>query len=433
MSSFKVIKNFASLSIVQGVNYVFPLLTVPYISRIIGPEGYGYINYATAFISYFILLVAYGFDLTGTRKLAKISLDDKKAINEVVSNIFTSRLLLFLVSLFCFILVLLFFEPISKYSLVLIILFGSCLATVFSPQYIFQGFQDLTIFAKSNFIRGVLNTVLVFLLIKQPDDYVLLAVLNSFFLLGVNIFLFFYALKKFNISLSIVPFKKSVNTIINEKMIFFSTVVISLYTTTNVVVLGFFATTMEVGYYTTGQNFLNIVNSIIAVPLSTALFPFIGKAFGVSKENGLISVRKVLPMVMYLTFTASLLLFFLAPIVIRLFYGNQFDNSILPLMITSFLPFIIGVSNIFGIQVMLNIGLDKLFFKVTFIVSIIGVSLNFYMSRNFGYIGTAWNTIITECLVTFLMYLFLKREGIQLFTLHYFKPRQIINHFINKK
>ena len=70
MKNNQLLKNIFSLGSVQLVNYVFPLITVPYVSRIIGPDSYGIINYATAFIAYFTLLIGYGFDLTGTRKIA---------------------------------------------------------------------------------------------------------------------------------------------------------------------------------------------------------------------------------------------------------------------------------------------------------------------------------------------------------------------------
>ena len=86
MSSSKLIKNTLSLGVVQAVNYVFPLITVPYVSRIIGPEGYGIFNYSTVFVGYFTLLIAYGFDLTGTRKIAK-SDGDISAINTIVSEV----------------------------------------------------------------------------------------------------------------------------------------------------------------------------------------------------------------------------------------------------------------------------------------------------------------------------------------------------------
>ncbi len=117
MSSSKLIKNTLFLSIVQAVNFVFPLITIPYVSRIIGPEGYGVFNYSTAFIGYFSLLIAYGFDLTGTRKIAKAN-GDKNIINTVISEVLSARILLFFLSVFLFVIALYFFEPIQKmYSL----------------------------------------------------------------------------------------------------------------------------------------------------------------------------------------------------------------------------------------------------------------------------------------------------------------------------
>lgn len=432
MSSSKLIKNTLFLSLVQAVNFVFPLITIPYVSRIIGPEGYGVFNYSTAFIGYFTLLIAYGFDLTGTRKIAKAN-GDKSIINNVISEVLSARILLYLLSVSLFIIAIYFFKPIQKDAFTVSILFIGCLGTVISPQYIFQGLQELSIFAKLNFVRGVLNVILIFTLIKKSDDYIFLAVLNTFFIISINVFLFIYAVYKFKLSIKLISIQKSLKIIFNERMIFFSTVVISLYTSTNTIVLGFFAENKEIGYYTTSQSFLNIVNSIIAMPLSMALFPFIGKSFAVSKENGINTIKKIVPIVFYLTLGASICLLILAPIVIKLFYGHKFDQAIPALRIISFLPFILGMSNIFGIQLMLNMGLDKLFFRTTFAASILGIILNIFMSKTWGYIGTAWNCLIIECFVTLLMYFVLKRKGIGVFDKSLFSYGAIINLLKNIK
>lgn len=432
MSSSKLIKNTLFLSIVQAVNFVFPLITIPYVSRIIGPEGYGVFNYSTAFIGYFSLLIAYGFDLTGTRKIAKAN-GDKNIINTVISEVLSARILLFFLSVFLFVIALYFFEPIQKDVFTASILFIGCLGTVISPQYIFQGLQELSIFAKLNFVRGILNVILIFTLIKRSDDYIFLAVLNTFFIISINLFLFVYAIYKFKLSIKLISIQKSLRIIFNERMIFFSTVVISLYTSTNTIVLGFFADNKEIGYYTTSQSFLNIVNSIIAMPLSMALFPFVGKSFAVSKESGINTVKKIMPIIFYLTIGASICLLIFAPIVIKLFYGHKFDQAIPALQIISFIPFIVGMSNIFGIQLMLNMGLDKLFFKTTFIASILGIILNIFMSKTWGYIGTAWNCLIIECFVTLLMYFALRRKGVKVFDISLFSYGAVINLIKNIK
>ncbi|MCS3871098.1 PST family polysaccharide transporter [Chryseobacterium ginsenosidimutans] len=428
----KLIRNVASLGVIQFVNYVFPLITVPYVSRIIGPDGYGIINYAAAFIGYFTLLIAYGFDLTATRRISQNS-ENKEYINTIISEVITARVILFLVSCILFMISIYFFKPIQKDIYIAIILFVGCISTVISPQYIFQGLQELEIFAKLNFVKGIINTVLVFILIKESSDYFWIPTLSVIFLLLINIFLFFYAVKKFHIKYEFISIKKALNLIINERMIFFSTVVISLYTSTNTVVLGFFANNKEVGYYTTSQGFLNIVNLMLTIPISTALYPFIGKGFSVSREHGINLIKKILPIVFYLTFFASIGILIFAPFLIKLIYGHKFDNSIVVLKIISFIPLIVGMSNIFGIQLMLNLGLDKVFFKATFIASIIGFILNIIMSKYWGYIGTAWNCVIIECLVTVLMYFALKKEKIEIFESKYFQLKQIILTLKNRK
>ncbi|HFK5507341.1 flippase [Elizabethkingia anophelis] len=418
-----LIKNIASLGVVQMVNFIFPLITVPYVSRIIGPEGYGIINYATAFIVYFTLLIAYGFDLTATRRISKNP--EINNVSMIASEVLLARFGLFIVSSLFFILSYLYIEPLSRTGIISIILFIGTISTVISPQFIFQGFQDLGIFAKVNFIRGILNTILVFILIKKSSDYLWLPILTASFSIIINIFLFFYSQNKFNIRYKIVDFNRIMKLILDEKMIFFSTVVISLYTSTNTVILGFFADNNEVGYYTTSQNFLNIVNSVLSIPLATALYPYIGKAFGNSKEEGLEKIRIVTPIIFYLTFFASLIVLIFAPITIKIFYGHKFDLAIPALRITAFLPFVVSMSNVFGIQVMLNLNLDKVFFKTTLIASVLGVFFNIFMSKYLGYIGTAWNCLIIEAIVTFLMFMALRYHNIHILRISYFHPSYI--------
>lgn len=431
MSKINLFKNIFSLGTVQIINYIFPLITVPYISRIIGPEGYGVLNYTTAFISYFTLLISYGFDLTGTRRIARNS-NNLAKIESIVSEVITSRTILYVISVVAFILSVHYFGPIKENKLVAIILFIGTISSVISPQYIFQGMQKLTIFAKLNFIKGVINTLLIFILIKKPNDYILIAALNSFFSISINLFLFFYSKKLFGIQYNFCTVRKALHVLNKEKLIFLSTVVISLYTTTNTVVLGVFAQPKEVGYYTTSIGFINIINSVINVPISKSLYPFISTAFSTSKEYGIEIIKKILPVVMYLTLIASVFIFIFAPILIKIIYGEQFEPSISSLQIISFLPFIVGLSNIFGIQVLLNFGLDKSFFRATAIASFFGVVLNVFMSKNYGYIGTAWNSVIVESFLTILMFIIIKKENIEIFELKYFNPKRILSFILKK-
>ncbi|MBP1616014.1 MAG: hypothetical protein H6Q14_1164 [Bacteroidetes bacterium] len=434
-NSNSLVKNVASLSLVQIASYVFPLLTVPYISRIIGPEGYGIINYASAFIGYFALFIAYGFDLTATRKVA-LHANDPKAISRIFSEVITARTLLLFFSIILFAICLLLLKPLQDNYFISIVLFVGCISSVISTQFIYQGLQKLVIFSKINFIRGTANVVLIFALIKQDEDYYWLPVLSSGFVVTINVFLVWWAKRKFNLRFSFIKPKEALSILLDERMVFFSTVMITLYTSTNTVILGFFVSKTEVGYYTTSQAFLGIVISVLTIPFATAFFPYVGQSFGVSRENGLEMIKKIFPIVSYLTLAASLIVFICAPFVITIIYGHKFDPAIPALRITAFLPFIISMSNILGIQTMLNLKMDKLFFKTTFVASVFGVILNLFMSMHWGYIGTAWNCIIIESFVTVIMYFTLRKNQVDIVTWKYFSPgymKFVIIHMILKK
>lgn len=424
--SKQLFKNIFSLSTVQLVNYVFPLITVPYVSRIIGPGSYGIINYATAFIAYFTLLIGFGFDLTGTRKIAR-NPDDNQYVNTVFSEIVNARILLFLISCIIFTLCLFFVKPLQNNIYVALIIFATTISSVIVPQFIYQGKQHLSIFAILNFLKGLMNTILIFLLIKYKEDYVLLPAINVLVATLSSLFLLIYAYKKFNLKFYWIRFRQVIKLLNEEKVIFISTVVISLYTTTNTVVLGLFASTVEVGYFTVSMSLLNVINSVISVPVASAFYPYIGNAFSKDREAGLDVIRKIFPVITFMTFIAGVVLFTFAPLIIHIFYGNQFQDSVLAFRIMAFTPFVISMSNLFGVQTMLNLNMDKIFFKATAVASIFGLIINIFMSKYFSYIGTAWNTIIIESFVSVYMFCLLKNNHIDIIEKKYFNPKYVIN------
>lgn len=422
MQKTQLLKNIFSLGTVQLVNYVFPLITVPYVSRIIGPESYGIINYATAFIAYFTLLIGYGFDLTATRKIAR-NPDDNEYVSRVFSQIVNSRILLFLISVLLFLICILIVEPLRNNIYVTLIIFVSTISVVLVPQYIYQGKQQLSIFAFLNFLKGLISSILVFVLIKTRNDYVILPTINVMVGLLGSVILLIYACRKFNLTYQWVKMKDTFRLLYDEKVIFISTVVISLYTTTNTVVLGLFVPAAEVGYFTISLSLLNVISSVISSPFSSAIFPYVGNAFANNREAGLEVIRKILPLISYLTLFAGIVLFVFAPLIIHVFYGNQFHNAVISFRIMVFTPFVISMSNVFGIQTMLNLNMDKTFFKATATASIIGLLLNIFMSKFFGYLGTAWNTIIIETFVTVYMYYLIRKNNLSIFEKKYFNPR----------
>ncbi|RZK26540.1 MAG: flippase [Flavobacterium sp.] len=427
-----LIKNILSLGVVQIANYVLPLISIPIIVRIIGPDKFGVINYAAAFITYFNLLISYGFDLTATRQIAKDP-DNIELRKKVFSDVFYTQFFLFLLSTVLFIICLFAVRPLALEKLVAVFSFLICVAIVFTQNWLFQALQDLHKVAILNFISKLLFTVLSLLIIKHKSDYIWQPLLIGIIQIVVGVFSFFWAYKKYNLEFIPINVDRIKKLLWDGKTIFFSIIVVNLYTVTNVVVLGLLRSNTEVGYYAAGQKLIDVIGSVINIPLSQALFPFIGLAFSKSEDNGILAVQKALPIVLILTFCVTLFMFFSGPTIIIWFYGKTFFYSVKVFRILAFVPVVVSLSNIFGIQIMINLNMDKLFFRVAGTGAIIGLLLNFVMINYLGYIGTAWNYLIIELYITISLYIILRMKNINPVDLNQFSYQAIKSQFIPLK
>ncbi|RYZ98093.1 MAG: flippase [Sphingobacteriaceae bacterium] len=414
-------KNFLSLTLVQLANYALPLLSVPVISRIIGPDKYGTINFAVAFIAYFNILISYSFDYTATRKIARDPHNEENR-SKTFSEVFFTQCLLFVLATVVFLITVNFIPRLHADRILISYTYLICIGTLFTQNWLFQAMQDLSKVAIINLTSKLLFTVVILMVIKQKQDYILQPLLIGIIQIIVSVASFIWAFKRYNIKLQRVSLNRCFNVIWEERIIFFSLVVVNLYTTTNIFILGLFQNIQQVGFYTAGQRLIVIAQSVLTIPLSQALFPFIGKAFGESREKGLNVAQKLIPLIIMFSGFASILMFFLGPLVITLFYGNKFKEAIPVFQILSFIPLIIALSNVLGIQIMLNLKMDKVFFRVTACGAALSVILNLLLIKQWGYIGTTFNWLITEIFILVTMYVVLRREGINSVNLQYFRP-----------
>lgn len=414
-----VLKNVFSLGVVQLCNYVFPFITVPIVSRIIGPDKFGVINFAAAFMTYFTLLINFGFDLSATRAITA-SRGDIEARDRIFNQVMLAKIVLFLVSLVAFLISLYTVPQLKNEKAVAIFSFILCFSWVITPNWLYQAMQELSRVAVFNVFTKIIFTVVILILVKKKEDYIWQPLAMSTAQLIVGIFSFLYAIKRYNITPKITKLRPVLQLLWNERIIFFSMVVINLYTTTNVVLLGLLQSPSQVGYYTAGYRLIIILQALMMMPMSQALFPFIGSAFAISKEKGLDTVRQILPVTSVITISAALFLCIVGPSLIMLLYGHKFEPSIGVFRILAFLPVIIGWSNLLGIQTMLNLKMDKQFFRITAFGALSSVGLNFLLVTQFGFIGSAFTWLLTEIFITTTMYIVLAKRGISIIDKRYF-------------
>lgn len=434
MSSEKkiLLKNIFSVGIIQVANYIFPLISIPIVSRIIGPDKFGTINFAASFIAYFVLLIGFGFDVTATRRVAADPSNEQNR-NKVFSEVFLSQCLLLLFSIGVFSTCLFFVPQLRIEKEVAVYTFFTCFATLLTQNWLFQAMQDLHKIAILSLIGKVVFTVIVLSTIHVKSDYYWQPLALSLSQILIAIISFFWSIKIYHLKLLSVSLKNCLKLLWNEKTFFFSLCVISIYTTTTIVMLGITNNSTEVGYYTAGQKMILIMQMIITVPLTQAIFPYIGKAFGDSFDKGIMIVQKIIPIVFLFTFVCGLLIFFFSPYFIAFFYGDKFMPAIVICRILAFIPMIISLGIVMGIHVMLNLKMDKIFFKVTLIGATFGMILNLVIVRYYGYIGAAVTWVTTEFLNLSILFFILSKKGIQIINLKYFTVKYFWIYFIKMK
>jgi len=424
MSSRGLVKNIFSVGIIQVANYLFPLITVPIVSRIIGPEKFGIINFSSAFVSYFILFIGYGFDLTGVRRILKVH-NDPANRSVIFSEIFQTQILLLLVSTVIFSILVYNVPQLRSEKLVAIFTFLACFATVITQNWLFQAMQDLSKIAILSLVSKVLFTVIILLVIHKRADYVWQPLAVSLSTIFVSIISFIWSIRRYKLKFRFVRLKSCLNLLWDERVFFTSMIIINLYTSTNIVFLGLFHDTKQVGYYTAGLKVITIFQSIITMTLSQAFFPYVGKAFSEGYDKGLNTCQKILPLVLISTIGMASFFFLIGPYALNLLYGAAFAPSIIVFRILIFTPVIIGFSTVLGIHVMLNLGMDKVFFRISCVGAVISIILNIIYVRPYGFVASAITLLSTELLIAVLFYINLKRNGIEIINAEFFKFKNV--------
>lgn len=413
LSPYKnLLKNFTSLSVLQLSYYLFPLIVLPYVVRVLGPDKYGLVQFAAAFNSFFLILCDYGLGLTGTRMISQ-NRNDHQNLSRIFSSIVIIRVLLFVLSFALITVIVFIFERFRlEWELFLLssgIVFGS---TLF-PLWFFQGLEQMKYITILQIAIRIVSIVFIFILIQSSADYIIFVLINSSTQIVIGVAGVMIAILKFKINIFFPGISQIVRILKEGRNIFLSSIWINLYTTSNTFILGLLTNDTTVGYYAAADK-LRIAFQGVHSTLSLSVFPFVNQLVEESYENFINFNRKLLKLSGIGGFIVSLIIFVFAYDITDLVLGQNFSHSGDLLRIISLLPLIISLSNVFGIQTMLPLGYDKSFNKIIVIAAVIHLPMLFILTTYFMATGVAYSAVITETIVTIGMFTFLKTKKINL-------------------
>ncbi|VUS60371.1 Putative O-antigen transporter [Klebsiella spallanzanii] len=417
----KNIKNFLHVLLLQGGNYIFPIVTIPIASRIFGPELIGVFNYYTYIVSFYCMIVEFGFGYSGVRLLTR-DYDNKSLIfNRILLAKF---IILLLVSLVAFG-YLYFYTEKDNFTL-----FISCyllvLSSLFNVNWFFQSTGDFSLITKVSLLTKMISIALIVIFINTKDDLLMYAIFVNVPMVLSSIFSIYYCVLKYKIKLLWPNLKETFLLIKNEVWIFLSKISSFLYTTMGVIFLGFYASSYDVGIYTSAQKIVMLFISAIITPLSFIVFPALSKRFGVSVESGLVAFRKFMPLLCLCCFLSFLFIFFFGGEVILIMMGKGFEDSIYVLKILAFGYLFVFWGAVIGGQIVLNLKYDKQFVLMQWGVAFFSFICNILFLKKYGSTGLAYIWTISECIMTLMQVFFIRAKGIKILDIEQFKIRNII-------
>ncbi|MCH7407963.1 flippase [Belliella sp. DSM 111904] len=404
----RLLTNVFSLGTIQIVNYILPLLTVPYLVRILEPDFFGLLAFATATITYFALITDYGFNLSATRQVS-IHRDDSKKVNEIFNATMIIKFLLMLISFLIMCFLVYFIEKFRNHWELYMITFGMVIGQFLFPIWLFQGMEKMKYITFINVSTKVLFTLSIFTLIREQDDYLLVQGLTSAGFIVSGTLSMIFAKRKFRVFFYLPSWFILKNHFKDGWYIFTSTLAISLFTTSTTFILGLFTNNTLVGYYAAAEKIVHAVKGLNG-PVSQAIYPLISKKIHTNLRTGASFIYKIGKVIILFSFFISLVLLIFAEPISDLLLGDQYKPSIVLLRIMSFLPLIIAISNLCAVQGLYNMGKADLVSKYLSLIGIVHVFLICLLIPFFGIVGAAIGVVVTEVLGTIFSIYYFKRE-----------------------
>lgn len=409
--------NFIMNMILTMSSFIFPLITFPYVSRILLPVGTGKVSFATSLISYFSMFAQLGIPMYGVRACARVR-DNREALTKVVQELLIINILMSIISYIGLFLALTFITKLQSDKPLYIIVSFTIILTSIGMEWLYRALEQYTYITIRSVIFKFIALIAMFLLIHKSSDYVIYGGITIFASSASSILNFINAHKYIDLKpVGNYDFKKHLKPV---GIFFAMSCATTIYGNLDNVMLGFMATDIDVGYYNAAVKIKGILVAIVT-SLGSVLLPRTSYYI----ENGMIQefkriTKKALsfvfllatPLMVYFIFFAKEGIFFLS--------GKAYSGSIIAMQVIMPTLLFIGITNILGIQVLVPLGKENIVLYSEIVGAVIDILINAILIPRYASTGAAIGTLLAEFAVLVVQYMALRVEIVDTFKeVHY--------------
>lgn len=389
-----VLNNFAVLSVLQALTYVLPIIILPYLFRTLGPEKFGLISFAQAFVQYFIILTDYGFNISATKEIS-LCQNDHARVRRIFSAVMTLKAVLALVSLVILGTVVYFVPKFRGDWLVYVLSYGVVAGNTLFPGWFFQGTEKMKYIAHLNILGGLLLALSIFLTVRGPQDYLMVPLVSSAVSLITGLLGQSIASRKLGAAFRFPESEDLRQQIKTGWDVFISLVAVNAYTTTRIFAIGLLTNNTLTGFYSIAEKIAGMFQAFPLVSFSQALFPRLSKICYKSKARAYKFMRRIQRVTTNFSLICHPLLFIFAHVVVNLVCGGDYYETVWTLRLLIISVFFIN-ANAFRVQFLLVCGRTDIYSRIHLVMALIGVPLIFILIHSLSYVGAAIATVVIE-------------------------------------
>jgi polysaccharide transporter, PST family len=389
-----VLNNFASLTVLQAITYILPVIILPYLFQVLGPEKFGLIAFAQAFAQYFMILTDYGFGISATKEIS-LCHDQPIKVSRIFSAVMAVKIGLAALSMIALCVILYFIPKFRLDWMVYLLSFGAVIGNTIFPIWFFQGTEKMKHIADVNIAGGIVFAAFIVFFVRGPQDYLLVPFINSSVLLVTGLVGQYIVFRKFGISFKFPGYKNVRQQLEAGWNIFISNVAINAYTTTRIFAIGLLTNNTVTGFYSVAEKIASVFQTFPLASFTQALFPRLSRIFLKNKAKAVTLMQRLQQITTTISLFGLPLTFIFAPLIARFVCGGDYQETVLSLRLLLISVFFV-CANAFRIQFLLVCGKTHIYSRIHIMMAMVGLPLIFLLIFSFSYLGAAIATVVIE-------------------------------------